>query len=29
MEKMKELWAALDGLAECGHGIMKTAEALK
>lgn len=29
MEKMKEIREALDALAECGHGIMKTAEALK
>ena len=29
MEKTKEISAALDGLAECGHGLVKIAEALK
>ena len=29
MEKSKEISAALDGLAECGHGLVKIAEALK
>lgn len=29
MAKMKELSEALDGLAECGHGLAKMAEALK
>lgn len=29
MEKMMEIREALDALAECGHSIMKTAEALK
>lgn len=29
MEKTKAISEALDGLAECGHGIVKLAEALK
>ena len=29
MEKTKEISVALDGLAECGHGLVKIAEALK
>lgn len=29
MEKTKEITVALDGLAECGHGLVKIAEALK
>lgn len=29
MEKSKEILAALEGLAECGHGMVKIAEALK
>ena len=29
MEKSKEISAALDGLAECGYGLVKIAEALK
>ena len=29
MEKTKEISAALEGLAECGHGLVKIAEALK
>ena len=29
MEKSKEISTALDGLAECGHGLFKIAEALK
>ena len=29
MEKTKEISAAIEGLAECGHGLVKIAEALK